>query len=316
VVILLFNAFYRRSHKKAKASKHVAPIYDRMHPRTSNKTHHSDKPRFVNPSHQERNWIRTIPDYYPDILRAPAVSYKPERDDPRIKANNYVAYARPYRGKQGLLLLGNEFRPVIIDETQPDRPSIIPMRLDRESLHGTWIFAITIFEAEGLIQIEDCIVSKGEQLRSTTPFSERFNLIQKFSNFIWFQDQRFQLNWQMKIANFVPLISIKQAIQNLSGGNLCLMPDSAQFRLLKVTYIKPQEPVVAQGPKDYICEPVEGKPDVYDLKDNAGIMLGRAAIQTLTISQALQFKRSTGEVMRVMAEWNEDFESYIVTSVL
>ena len=287
-----------------------------MHPRTSNKMHHSDKPRLANPSNLERNWIRTIPDSYPDILRAPAVSYKPERDDPRIKSNNYVAYARPYRGKQGLLLIGNEFRPVLIDETQPDRPSILPMRLDRESLHGTWIFAITIFEAEGLIQIEDCIVAKGQQLRSTKPFSERFVLVQRFSDYIWFQDQRFQLNWQVRLANVVPLISVKEAIQNLSGGNLCLMPDAPHLRLLKVTYIKPAEPKIVGGPNEYICCPVEGKPDVYDLKDSAGVMLGRAAIQTLTISQALQYKRSTGESMRVMAEWNEDFESYIVTSVL
>ena len=112
------------------------------HPRTSKLQ--SDKPRLLNPSFEERNWIRTIPDNYPDILRAPAVSYKPERDDPRIKANRYVAFARPYRGKQGLLIIGNEFRPVIVDESQPDRPSILPMRLDRETLQDTWIFAITV----------------------------------------------------------------------------------------------------------------------------------------------------------------------------
>ena len=110
------------------------------HPRTSKLQ--SDKPRFLNPSYEERNWIRTIPDNYPDILRAPAVSYKPERDDPRIKANRYVAFARPYRGKQGLLIIGNEFRPVIIDESQPDRPSVLPMRLDRETLQDTWIWLI------------------------------------------------------------------------------------------------------------------------------------------------------------------------------
>jgi hypothetical protein len=45
-------------------------------------------------------------------------------------------------------------------------------------------------------------------------------------------------------------------------------------------------------------------------------MVGRASIQTLSISQALQQKRATGESMRVLAEWNEDFESHVVTSVL
>ena len=288
-----------------------------MHPRTSNKTHHSDKPRFVNPSIQERNWIRTIPAIYPDILRAPAVSYKAERDDLRIRANRYLTFARPYRGKQGLLIIGNEFRPIIIDESQPDRPSVLPMRLDRESLRGTWIFAVTIFHPEGLIQIEDCIVAGGQELRSSQPFSERFNYIQRFSENIWFSDQRFQLNWQIKIADFFPLNSIKQALAGLSGGNLCLMPESPTFRLLKVTYSKPAEAPITNGPKDYICVPIEGKPDVYDLATpDTGAIIGRAAIQTLAISQGLQLRRSTGQPLRVMAEWSEDFDSYLVVSLI
>uniref|UniRef100_A0A6C0DIC8 Uncharacterized protein n=1 Tax=viral metagenome TaxID=1070528 RepID=A0A6C0DIC8_9ZZZZ len=284
------------------------------HPRTSKLQ--SDKPRFLNPSYEERNWIRTIPASYPDILRAPAVSYKAERDDIRIKANKYVAFARPYRGKQGLLIIGNEFRPIIIDETQPDRPNVIPMRLDRETLEDTWIFAITLFHAEGLIQIEDCVVAAGEQIRSSKNFKERFGLVQKFADHIWFSDTRFQLNWQMQIADMVPLISINEAIQGLSGGNLCLMPDLPSFRLLKVTHIAAPKPVITSGPRDFRCVPVIGKPDLYDLVNSDGINLGRAAIQTLSISQALQLKRATGEPLNVMAEWNEDFESYVVTSVL
>lgn len=287
-----------------------------MHRHPRNSSIQSDTPRFLKPNYQERNWIRTIPDNYPDILRAPAVSYKSERDDPRIKANKYVVFARPYRGKQGLLIIGNETRPIIVDETEPDKPYIIPMRLDREALQDTWIFAITIFQSEGILQIEDCIVSSGEQLRSTKSFKDRFALVQKFSDFIWFQDQRFQLNWQMKLAEMFPLISVKEAIQGVSGGNLCLMPELASYRLLKVTYIPPAKPIITSGPSNFICEPVIGKPDLYDILNSDGTNLGRAAIQTLSISQALQFKRATGEPLRVMAEWNEEFESYIVTSVL
>jgi hypothetical protein len=114
----------------------------------------------------------------------------------------------------------------------------------------------------------------------------------------------------------VPLNSIQEAVLSLSGGNLCLMPDLPSFRLLKITHIVAQKPLITSGPKDFRCVPVIGKPDLYDLVDSDGIELGRAAIQTLSISQALQLKRATGEPLRVMAEWNEDFESYVVTSVM
>jgi len=191
------------------------------------------------------------------------------------------------------------------------------MRLDRESLRGTWIFAITLFHPEGLIQIEDCIVASDVELRSSQPFSERFAHIQKFSENIWFSDQRFQLNWQLTITEFFPLISIKQALAGLNGGNLCLMPESPTFRLLKVTYIKPAEAPITNGPKDYVCVPIEGKPDVYDLAaPDTGAIIGRAAIQTLAISQGLQLRRSTGQPLRVMAEWSEDFDSYLVISLV
>jgi hypothetical protein len=190
------------------------------------------------------------------------------------------------------------------------------MRLDRETLRDTWVFAITLFHTEGLIQIEDCVVAAGEQIRSSRNFKDRFALVQKFADHIWYNDERFQMNWKIQRADMVPLVSIQDAVQVLSGGNLCLMPDLPSFRLLKITYIAPPKPVITSGPKDFICVPVIGKPDLYDLVDSDGADLGRAAIQTLSISQALQLKKATGEPLRVMAEWNEDFESYVVTSVM
>ena len=286
-----------------------------MHPRSSQK-HHSDSPRFLNPNYEERNWIRTIPDSYPDIMRAPAVIYRAKRDDPRISSNNYVAFSRPYRGKQGLLILGLRQRPILIDESQPDRPSIMPLRLDREVLKETWIFAISIYHAEGLLQIEDCIVAGGQEIRSTKSFKERYAFIEKFADHIWFPDTKFQLNWKMQVAEVVPLVSVRTAIRSINGGSLCLMPDSPEFRLIKVLPVRDEVKPITSGPKDFFCEPVIGKPDVYDLVDSTGQNLGRAAIQTLTISHALQLKKSTGEPLRVLAEWNEDFESYVVTSVL
>jgi len=290
------------------------PANGSKHPRSSKIQ--SETTRFLSPSPYERNWIRTIPATYPDILRAPAVTYKASRDDDRVSKNKYVAFTRPYKGHQALLIIGKEQRPVLIDESQPDRPNMLPMRLDRECITDTWIFAVSLYQTEGLIQLEDCIVANGEQIRSTKTFTERFGLLQRFADSIWYQDTRFQLNWQMRVATMYPLAEIEVAATVLNGGYVCLMPDLPLYRLLKIVpqpLEKPAAPV--GGPNEFVCVGVEGKPDVYDLKDSKGINLGRASVQTLTISQALQQKRSTGESIRVLAEWNEDFESYVVTSV-
>jgi hypothetical protein len=276
----------------------------------------SDTPRFLSPNPYEHKWIRTIPDSFPDILRAPAVTYKESRDDERVSKNKYIAFARPYKGKQGLLIVGKERRPVLIDESQADKPNILPMRLDRECITGTWIFAVSIYHTEGLIQIEDCIVSNGEQIRTTKTFKERFDLLQRFADSIWYQDTRFQLNWQIKVAAMHSLSNIKSAIAELSGGYLCLMPDLPVYRLLKVIPQIQQKVKVVGGPNEFICVGVEDKPDVYELTDLSGKAVGRASVQTLSISHALQQKRFTGQTIRVLAEWNDDFESYVVLSIL
>lgn len=290
---------------------------------------------------QEHTWIRQIPDLYPDILRSPAVTFKNERDLPRIKANKYVVFTRPYRGKQGLLIIGKHARPAIIDEESPDKPSICPMRIDRESILDTWIFGISIYKVEGLIQLEDCIVANGEQIRSTKPFNERFGYMERFCNSMWSKDKDFQ-GTDIQVASFYPLESIQQAISKLNGGCICFMPDSPLNRLLKVSSVihdassapsassatsvsnapsassttsvsnAPNAPSTTNS--EFLCNPVEGKPDVYMLTQN-GKDMGRACIQTLSISHALQQRRSSGSI-KVLCAWNADFESYTVTQIL
>jgi hypothetical protein len=190
------------------------------------------------------------------------------------------------------------------------------MRLDREAIMGTWIFAVSIYAHEGIIQLEDCIVSQGEAIRSTKSFKDRFAYLQRFTETIWYQDQRFQLNWQIQMAVIYPLIDVAKTINGINGGSLCMMPNSPSLRLIKVLPVTPVKHEVRGGPQSFLCVGVPGKPDVYDIQREDGTDMGRASVQTLSISQALQQKRVTGEAIRVMAEWNDDFESYVVLSVL
>lgn len=284
-------------------------------PRTSKQE--SERTRFLGPSPPERNWIRKMPDLYPDILRAPAVSYKAERDDTRIQTNQYLTFARPYQYRQGLLLVGHDTRPLIIDETAPEKCHVIPMRLDRESIRGAWIFAVSIYEAEGLIQLEDCVVADGEAIRSTRAYKDRYRQLKRFTDAIWFPDQRFQLNWQIRLADIQSLSDIRKAVAEIHSGHLCLMPDLATYRLLRVVPKKAEASTVpVGGPQEFICWPVLDKPDVYDLKDSKGADVGRASVQSLSMSQAMAQRRATEKSWRVMAEWDADFEGYVVLSII
>jgi hypothetical protein len=265
----------------------------------------------------EHTWIRQIPELYPDILRSPAVTLKAERDLPRIQVNKYVLFTRPYKGKQGLLIIGKNARPAIIDEESPEKPYLCSMRLDRESILGTWIFGISIYKPEGLIQLEDCIVANGEQLRSTKTFKERYIYMERFCNTMWSKDKEFQ-GTDIQVAQMFSLESIRQTMATVNSGCICLMPDSPQYRLLKVTSVV--HPVTTSATantitnNEFICSPVEGKPDVYMLTQG-GKDMGRASIQTLAISKALQEKRSS-DAIKVLCTWNEDFDSYVVTHLL
>ena len=283
--------------------------------------------RFLNPNPNERNWVQRIHEVFPDVLRAPAVPYRSDRDDTRLRSNRYVTFARPYRGHQGYLIIGPEQRPLVINESQPNRSQVLPMRLDREAITASWVFSVSIYQSEGLILLEDCIVANGEQIRSSKPYSERLALLHKFATHIWFADKHFQLEWEIRVAPVYSLNEIQIAIQGVvgTGGNICLMPELPTLRLLKVIQqpSRPEPGVVAsknlkEGQQCLICSPVIGKPDVYELRANDGSNrdLGRASVQTLALSKLLAEKSTTEKSWLTMAEWNEDFEAFTITSIL
>lgn len=287
--------------------------------RTNIRTSRPDdsKPRLLNPSPSERNWVRKMPDIYPDILRAPAVTYRSDRDDPRIKANRYVAFVRPYRGKQGLLLIGHDTRPCIIDETQPDRVSILPMRLDREAISEPWVFAASIYGPEGLVQLEDCVVANGECIRSTKPYKDRFAAMERFCASSWYPDIQFQCGWQISVVVPSPIGVVRSIAEKAAAGCLCLMPDIPTYRLLKV--VPRAEGGAAPpttGPTEFLCFPELDKPDVYNLRKADGSEAGRASVQSLSMSMQMAQKRATEKSWAVMAEWDTDFEAYVVASIL
>ena len=198
--------------------------------------------RFLNPNPNECNWVQRIPEVFPDVLRAPAVPYRSDRDDTRLRSNRYVTFARPYRGHQGYLIIGPEQRPLVINESQPNRSQVLPMRLDREAITASWVFSVSIL-------LEDCIVANGEQIRSSKPYSERLALLHKFVTHIWFADKHFQLEWEIRVAPVYSLNEIQIAIQGVvgTGGNICLMPELPTLRLLKVIQqpSRPEPGVVA-----------------------------------------------------------------------
>jgi hypothetical protein len=215
----------------------------------------------------------------------------------------------------------------VINESQPNRSQVLPMRLDREAITASWIFGVSIYQSEGLLLLEDCIVANGEQIRSSKPYSERLALLHKFATHIWFADKHFQLEWEIRVAPVYSLNEIQTAIQGVvgTGGNICLMPELPTFRLLKVIQQpnRPEPGLVAsknlkEGQQCLICSPVIGKPDVYELRANDGSNrdLGRASVQTLSLSKLLAAKSATEKSWLTLAEWNEDFEAFTITSIL
>jgi hypothetical protein len=58
---------------------------------------------------------------------------------------------------------------------------------------------------------------------------------------------------------------------------------------------------------------VEGLPDVYDLFTKEGLPLSRAAVQQLSLSQALRTYK--GVSIPVNAEWKTEFGRYEILSI-
>jgi hypothetical protein len=258
---------------------------------------------------------------------------QPEVAQTPLKKGTFFVLENETRADPGFLLcLPN--KPVLFMATrsgiQGKKPPAwtLRMRVDQSlGEGGGTLFIATLDKVQHILRIEDVWIWKGQNLYETETYTKRREQLKQFVERFWVPDARLMGGIQTTIANPKPLSSLTN-VSTSSCISIDLIPDTAKRR--RFTFFveepkakpKPQPvqepqptPIQKQVEKTLQADAirVDGLPDVYDLFTKEGIPLCRAAVQQLTLSQALRTQKE--QKIPVRAEWKSEFGRYEILAI-
>jgi hypothetical protein len=206
------------------------------------------------------------------------------------------------------------------------------MRVDQSlGQGGGTVLIATLDKVQHVLRLEDVWIWKGTNLYETETFTKRREKLKSFIENHWIPDARLMGGIKTIVANPKALAHL-ETISETTCFSIDLIPDAPNrrrftFQLQETKFVKPQEPVLPpvqtlkpESPQQPTVKKVtanavriEGLPDVYDLFTKDGMPLSRAAVQQLTLSQALQSYK--GSTIPVHAEWKSEFGRYEILTV-
>lgn len=258
----------------------------------------------------------------------------PDSAQAPLKKGTFFVLENDARVDPGFLIMLPQ-KPVIFMSTRSGKDGRKPpawtlrMRVDQSLGQGGGSLLIaTLDKVQHTLRLEDVWIWKGTNLFDSESFTKRRETLKSFVEHHWIPDARLMSGIKTSIANPKPL-SYLEKLSETSCFSVDLIPDAPNrrrftFQLQETTKPKLQEPPLpppkplapVQPPQKKVnanAVRIEGLPDVYDLYTKEGMPLSRAAVQQLSLSQALQTYK--GSSIPVVAEWKSEFGRYEILSV-
>jgi hypothetical protein len=262
--------------------------------------------------------------------------------DLRIRQHLHEDKLEQSIGKHKYYILGNEQKyepgyilvmkghPVIFLQGRLQYGFALRLRLHSSLYTNQAIFVGTLDTIQASLRLEDILLYEGRSLIQE-PFSKRYATLQTFFQTAFVQDTRLS-GITVTLAELFPLCKLKSLVDSAQYNTIEFVPEQAGRRRLffqvpganvsviskPVSSLKPI-PTVAPIRKEErtvaLAFKIKGLPDTYELKDEEGGALGKAAVQTAELSQLL--RQSIGqEGKQVKVQWYEEFERFKILGLV
>lgn len=202
--------------------------------------------------------------------------------------------------------------------------------------HGALMIG-TLDTVEATLRLEDIWSFQGNSLLKD-PFSKRFEILQHFFKDLFVQDLKLS-NCSLIPAELSPLSELKTIVESQNYNSVDLIGDGPGRKRYHLNLLSLKPPLPKQSPikKEHkvskivpTASPLPEKtkatqaravkvvnlPDTYDLLNEQGQALGRAAVQAASLSMKLREAFKQQSEVRVGVEWNEEFQRYKISSIL
>jgi hypothetical protein len=239
-------------------------------------------------------------------------------------------------GKHKYYVLGNEQKyepgyilvmkgqPIVFLQGRLQYGFVLRLRLHSSLYQNQAIFVGTLDTISSSLRLEDVLLYEGKPVKQEV-FSKRFATLQYFFENAFVQDFRLS-GLTVSLATFHPLSSLKSLVDSDQYYTLDFIPEKENQRRLVLPLQKRHEQPIQKPKQEVKQQPIlvnvrkedrqvafafkiKGLPDTYELKNETGEILGKAAVQTLELSQLLR-QTVQAEGKKVKVQWYEEFERY------
>ncbi len=260
--------------------------------------------------------------------------------DLRIRQHLHADKMENSIGKHKYYILGNEQKyepgfivvmkgsPILFLQGRLQFGFALRLRLHSSLYQNQAIFVGTLDTIQASLRLEDVLLYEGKSF-TQEPFSKRYEQLQSFFENAFVQDTRLS-GITVTVAKISPLSQLKSLVESDQFYSLDFVPDQPNRRRLVLSLQtqqpKPQikkEPEIQQKPVVVVPKEertvamafkIQGLPDTYELKDEAGQLLGKAAVQTTELSKLLR-QAITNNGKQVKIQWHEEFERFQIVGL-
>ena len=231
----------------------------------------------------------------------------------------------------GFLVFLPRQAPVFL-QTRPKAPPPCTLRMRTSQILGEGggtILIATLDSVQHVLRLEDVWMWRGEPIFDTKGYSARRTFLREFVERHWIPDPRLMGGISTTVLNPV---SLEVGLEGKgSAHTMDLIPEQAGRRRLwfqvetktvaprleavqKHSATATETETVAPNPVQSgtaTARPVDKMPDIYDIYDDSGKLIGRASVQRFAVSQELRKGAA-----KVRFEYRADFKGYEIVSII
>ena len=251
----------------------------------------------------------------------------------------HIYYLLPNEQKYepGFLLI-LQGKPILFVSSRFQFGFALRLRVHPSVIQKQAVFHATLDTIHATLRLEDVLYLEGNPV-SKLPFSKRYSLLSSFYSNSFLQDKRLS-GLDVSLAELYALETLREKIESSQFYSIDLVPEQGGRRrwhipLRSAPTVRPPQapaltslplataplslapPATIENPTQAFAFKINGLPDTYDLQDQKGRSLGKAAVQSAQLSVELRnsFPKNTPFVS-VQIQWNEEFSRFKILGIL
>jgi hypothetical protein len=258
-----------------------------------------------------------------------------EKLEESVAKHTYYVLGNEQKYEPGFLLI-LQGKPVLFVSSRFQFGFALRLRIHPSVFQTQAVFIATLDTIHATLRLEDVLYLEGNPVMKLS-FSKRFSMLKSFYRKSFHQDKHLS-GLQVLLADYFPLETLEEKVDSNQFYSIDLVPEQGgrrrwhlPLRISSVSGVPAstfQQVPVAAVPVPVAAVPVKGKttafaykikglPDTYDLQDEKGVSMGKAAVQSAQLSLALRTLFSKGvNSVPVSIEWNEEFSRFKILETI